>query len=57
MKTLAKEQKFEQANSVKRQIFALEHINDVSLIKSDNISVPSAETFRIEAYDIAHMSW
>jgi excinuclease ABC subunit C len=56
MKTLAKEQKFEQANSVKRQIFALEHINDVSLIKSDNISVPSAETFRIEAYDIAHMS-
>ncbi len=56
MKTLAKEQKFEQANLVKRQIFALEHINDVSLIKSDNTSVASSETFRIEAYDIAHMS-
>ena len=56
MKSLAKEQKFEQANLIKRQIFALEHINDVSLIKSDNISVSSSETFRIEAYDIAHMS-
>ena len=56
MKTLAKEQKFEIANSIKRQIFALEHINDVSLIKSDNISVSSSETFRIEAYDVAHMS-
>ncbi len=56
MKALAKEQKFEQANAVKRQIFALEHINDVSLIKSDNISVSSSESFRIEAYDIAHMS-
>ena len=56
MKTLAKGQKFEQANVIKRQIFALEHINDVSLIKSDNTSVASSETFRIEAYDIAHMS-
>lgn len=56
MKSLAKEQKFEQANVFKRQIFALEHINDVSLIKSDNISVSSSESFRIEAYDIAHMS-
>ncbi len=55
MKTLAKEQKFEIANSIKRQIFALEHINDVSLIKSDNVSVSSFESFRIEAYDIAHM--
>ena len=56
MKNFAKEQKFEQANVFKRQIFALEHINDVSLIKSDNISISSSETFRIEAYDIAHMS-
>lgn len=56
MKNLAKEQKFERAGEIKRQIFALEHINDVSLIKSDNISVSSPETFRIEAYDIAHMS-
>ena len=56
MKSYAKEQKFEQANAIKRQIFALEHINDVSLIKSDNILVSSSESFRIEAYDIAHMS-
>jgi excinuclease ABC subunit C len=56
MKKLAKEQKFEQANMVKRQIFALEHINDVSLIKEDNGFKEGASTYRIEAYDIAHMS-
>lgn len=56
MKIYAKDQKFERAGEIKRQIFALEHINDVSLIKSDNISVSSQASFRIEAYDIAHMS-
>ncbi len=56
MKSYAKEQKFEQASAIKRQIFALEHINDVFLIKSNNIYVSSQASFRIEAYDIAHMS-
>lgn len=58
MKQCAKEQKFEQANQIKRQIFSLQHINDVSLIK--NSLEPSiynlTSNFRIEAYDIAHMS-
>ncbi|MBP9714970.1 MAG: GIY-YIG nuclease family protein [Candidatus Pacebacteria bacterium] len=54
MKILAKEQKFERAGEIKRQIFALEHINDVALIKEEPKS--EAHTFRIEAYDIAHMS-
>lgn len=58
MKQCAKEHKFEQANQIKRQIFSLQHINDVSLIK--NSLEPSIHNltpnFRIEAYDIAHMS-
>ncbi|MEI6581132.1 MAG: GIY-YIG nuclease family protein [bacterium] len=58
MKMLAKTQKFERANDVKRQIFALQHIHDVSLIKNDLLEpiAYSLEPSRIEAYDIAHMS-
>lgn len=57
MKAFAKKQEFEQADIVKRQIFALEHIRDVSLIKRENVTeMESGEKpFRIEAYDIAHM--
>lgn len=53
---LAKKQEFELANECKRQIFALEHINDVSLIKNESLTMPTQGQFRIEAYDIAHMS-
>lgn len=61
MRAYAKVQQFEKAGVVKNQIFALKHINDVALIKEDNIN-PSIligkdpKVFRIEAYDIAHMS-
>ncbi len=44
-------QDFEKANIIKKQIFALEHIRDVSLIKREIIHNP---VFRIEAYDVAH---
>ncbi len=54
MKKLAKEQKFEQAEVIKKQIFALNHINDISLISEENIR-PKID-FRIESYDVAHMS-
>ena len=47
---------FEQADFVKRKIFALNHINDVALIKYDEIEGRSGPSFRIEAYDIAHLS-
>ena len=50
----ALEQKFEQASELKRKIFALEHINDISLMKKENLSYEGG--FRIEAYDIAHMA-
>lgn len=57
MGMLAKEQKFEEAEKVKRQIFALQHIRDVSLIKRDFYTTEStSDGYRIEAYDIAHTS-
>lgn len=58
MRTLAKAQKFEEALKIKKQIFALDHIRDVSLIKKD-FYIEHGERrdgFRIEAYDVAHTS-
>lgn len=59
MMKYAKEKEFELAGEIKKKIFALEHINDVALIKDDLINFSkdtSGKVFRIEAYDIAHMS-
>lgn len=85
MHALAKEHKFEEANEIKKTIYALNHINDISMIKtvgfnrriSDNQNQPGEDkdstknvnkngyknvasieqkTFRIEAYDIGHLS-
>ncbi len=55
MKTYVEEQKFEQANSCKKLLYALDHINDISLIKKSKSSYSNTK-FRIEAYDIAHIS-
>ena len=55
MFTYAKKKEFEKANVIKNRIFALEHINDVALIKSENLKSETSK-YRIEAYDIAHMS-
>jgi excinuclease ABC subunit C len=55
MKKLAKEQKFEEAEGQKRILFALEHIQDMALIKRDIERTHTDDTVRIEAYDIAHM--
>jgi len=52
----AKVLEFEEAEILKRRIFALEHINDVSLMKRDFYQDRSFESFRVESYDIAHMS-
>jgi excinuclease ABC subunit C len=38
MMAFAKKREFEKAGETKRKIFALEHINDVALIKDENIS-------------------
>ena len=58
MKQAAKEEKFEEAARLRSQVFALNHIQDVSLIKdeyrSPSLGLGTAST-RIEAYDVAHL--
>ena len=59
MKSYAKGREFEKAGEKKRQIFALRHINDIALLKNELLGAKNyrpGPTFRIEAYDIAHMS-
>jgi excinuclease UvrABC nuclease subunit len=54
MKQAAKEERFEDAVDIRRQLFALDHVQDVSLIKEDRDRGVAAP--RIEAYDTAHLS-
>lgn len=67
MKAFAKKNEFEKAGQIKKTIFALNHIQDVSLIKKDDENTVNftnqgekirqeSSNLRIEAYDIAHMS-
>ncbi len=55
MMIYAKSEQFEQAAKVKKQIYALEHIQDIALIKAERAALRTGRTIRIEAYDIAHM--
>lgn len=55
MMTYAKDLAFEQAQAVKRQIYALEHIQDIALMKRDFELGTDTTSIRIEAYDIAHL--
>jgi excinuclease UvrABC nuclease subunit len=56
MMTAARMREFELAGEFKRQLFSLQHINDIALLKLEpNLHSSVAPTFRIEAYDIAHM--
>ncbi|MFA6354006.1 MAG: GIY-YIG nuclease family protein [Candidatus Paceibacterota bacterium] len=71
----AREKEFEKAQELKRQLFALQHINDVALLKNETMNhgnysrftrqnPTGSDTdknfhdslFRIEAYDVAHLS-
>ena len=62
MMQYARNQEFEKAGKVKHTIYALEHIEDVALIKNDKGASgiggwrSGSGGFRIEAYDIAHLS-
>jgi excinuclease UvrABC nuclease subunit len=56
MMELATSERFEEAGVVKRRIFALQHIQDIALLKDDLRHYQDAGTARIESYDIAHMS-
>ena len=65
MRVAAKEERFEDAVEARRELFALDHIQDVSLIKDENLTRqgstlnPNSQgrtLMRIEAYDTAHLS-
>lgn len=55
MNDFAKKKEFEKAAEVRGKIFAVNHIQDVSLIKH-NEKVSEENIFRIEAYDVAHLA-
>ncbi|MDB5244401.1 MAG: UvrABC system protein [Parcubacteria group bacterium] len=58
MRELAKEECFEEAAETRRQLFSLDHIQDVSLIKDENLEEAREKLGgeRIEAYDTAHLA-
>ncbi len=65
MHRAAREERFEEAAEARRELFALDHIQDVSLIKSDSSwtsdihggrGYPMSTESRIEAYDTAHLA-
>ncbi len=55
MLVAARGENFERAAELRRQVHALTHIRDVSLIK-DEYRFHSGGSLRIEAYDVAHTS-
>ncbi len=56
MLAAAKREEFEKAANLKRTLFALRHIQDVALVKKDFDGPGTSAGFRIEAYDVAHLS-
>lgn len=56
MMQAAKKELFEEALVIKRKIFALQHIQDVALLKNDAKHYTDQRRVRIEAYDIAHLA-
>jgi excinuclease ABC subunit C len=56
MKEYAKSEQFEKAAVARNTLFALDHIKDISLIKEEEVLSFKKTDFRIEAYDVAHIS-
>ncbi|MEI6650939.1 MAG: UvrB/UvrC motif-containing protein, partial [Candidatus Moraniibacteriota bacterium] len=55
MKTAADRLEFERADEIKKTIFALGHIHDVSLLSGEMSEGDDGNGIRIEAYDVAHL--
>lgn len=55
MKKSAKLLEFERAEELKRQLFALQHIRDISSLKEESPVLKESKT-RIEGYDISNIS-
>lgn len=56
MKHNVKMLNFEEANKNKKLLYALDHISNISLIKKSALGAEGNHNFRIEAFDIAHLS-
>lgn len=58
MALAGKKLEFEKAQKLKRQLFALQHIQDVALIKEDSLPLTAEQKppIRIEGYDISNIS-
>lgn len=61
MRSAAYDERFEDASEARRELFALDHMQDVSLIKDEhrypNYNAAALNSgYRIEAYDTAHLS-
>lgn len=54
MKDAAKAERFEDAALARQQLFALDHVQDISLIREDRKE--EQDEPRVEAYDTAHLS-
>lgn len=53
----AQKHNFEKASEIRNKIFSLRHIQDVALIQNNKEESKESKTdFRIEAYDISHIS-
>ncbi len=56
MKEYAKRQLFEKAAVARNTLFALDHIKDISLIQEEEVLSFKKNSFRVEAFDVAHIS-
>lgn len=56
MEEESKKEHFEKAAKIRNVLFALDHIKDINLIQDEDILSFKDATFRIEAYDVAHIS-
>ncbi|MEN9338253.1 MAG: hypothetical protein RIQ41_567 [Candidatus Parcubacteria bacterium] len=56
MREYAKVQAFEKAAQLRNTLFAIDHIKDIQLIQDEDIVAFKDTSFRIEAYDVAHIS-
>lgn len=56
MRGEVKKLNFEKAGELRNKIFALKHIQDIALLKNLDESGADQGNFRIESYDVAHIS-
>jgi len=56
MKTLAKNQDFEEAVKMRNKITAFQYLKDINFIKNNGFESSEMGNLRIESYDISHIS-